>query len=96
MRNTRMKSLDHDARPSGPTRYFGVKDYFEPFERRAFAFRTFAPCFPSAVRVFFGRRLSVCLRFAAAAAFVIFRRAGGRCFAVAMEASCSLRQQVPA
>jgi hypothetical protein len=53
------------------------------FERRDFAFFVFAACFPSAVLVFFGKRFSVCLRLAAAAAFLTFRFAAVRCFDVA-------------
>src|SRR5438445_1776672 len=40
----------------------------------------FAPSFPSAVRVFFGRCAIVRLRRAAAAAFLMLRRAAARCF----------------
>ena len=62
----------------------GGTNYFDFLVRWAFACRTFAACFPSAVRVFFGKCLSVCLRCAAATAFLIFRLAAVRCFAVAM------------
>ena len=49
-----------------------------------FCFATFAACFPSAVRVRFGKWAMVRLRFAAAAAFLILRRAAARCFELAM------------
>jgi hypothetical protein len=44
----------------------------------------FAACCPSARRVFFGKCLRVCFRFAAWAAFLIFFRAAARCFFVAI------------
>ncbi|MEX5219097.1 MAG: hypothetical protein NW701_14810 [Nitrospira sp.] len=53
------------------------------FERRDVAFFAFAPCFPSAVLVFFGPRFSVCLRLAAVAAFLTVRFAAVRGFDVA-------------
>lgn len=46
----------------------------------------FAPCLPSAVRVFAGRLAIVRFRRAAVAAFLILRRAALRCFWVAMTA----------
>jgi hypothetical protein len=45
---------------------------------------TFAPCFPSAVRVDLGRWAMVRLRLAACAAFLMFFLAAFLCFAVAM------------
>ena len=69
---TSSQPSDHDHRPA----------YFLR-ARRDFAFFDFAACFPSAVRVFFGNRFSVCLRLAAAAAFLMFRFAALRCFDVA-------------
>lgn len=44
----------------------------------------FAPSFPRAVLILFGKCLSVCRRFAAAAAFLIFFFAAALCFLVAM------------
>ena len=58
-----------------------VRHFF--LERRDFAFLVFAACLPSAVLVFLGKRFSVCLRFAAVAAFFTFRFAPLRCFDVA-------------
>jgi hypothetical protein len=52
------------------------------FQRREFF--TLA-CLPSAVRVFLGSRFSVCFRFAALVAFLIFFRAAARCFWLAIE-----------
>ena len=49
-----------------------------------FWFRTFAACFPSAVRVDFGRCAIVRFRFAARAALGIFLRAAALCFRVAI------------
>ncbi len=45
-----------------------------------FRLATFAPCLPSAVRVFFARCATVRLRLAARAAFLMFRRAALFCF----------------
>ena len=52
------------------------------FLRRFFA--TFAACFPSAVRVFFGSLEIVRFLRAAFAAFLMLRPAAARCFALAM------------
>jgi hypothetical protein len=49
------------------------------------AFRTFAACLPSARRVLLGKWARVFFRFAARAAFRIFRLAADRCFSVVIE-----------
>ena len=46
--------------------------------QRFFRFATFAACLPSAVRVRLGKCAIVRWRFAAAAAFLMFRRAAAR------------------
>src|SRR5690242_8306899 len=51
--------------------------------RPRFRFAIFAPCFPRAVRVFFGNLEIVFLRFAARAAFFTFLRAAAFCLDVA-------------
>src|SRR5207302_11102841 len=53
------------------------------FFRRA----AFAPSLPRAVRVFAGRCATVRFRFAAAAAFLTFRRAAVRCFLLTIKAT---------
>jgi hypothetical protein len=53
-------------------------DPSDAHERRRRALATFDACLPSAVRVRFDRREIVRLRFAAPAAFLMFRRAAVR------------------
>jgi hypothetical protein len=50
---------------------------------RRFRLAILAPCFPSAVRVFFGSREIVFFVLAALAAFLMFLRAAAFCFVVA-------------
>ena len=57
---------------------------YRPHHRRRTRFATFAPCFPSAVRVFLDKCEMVFFLFAAAAAFLMFLRAAARCFVLAM------------
>jgi hypothetical protein len=52
--------------------------------RRGQSASTFAPSFPSAVLVRFGKWATVRFRLAAPAAFLMFRRAADRCFDVAI------------
>jgi hypothetical protein len=49
-----------------------------------FCCATFAACFPNAVRTDFGKWAIVRFFFAAAAAFLTFRRAAFRCFVLAI------------
>lgn len=55
---------------------------------RRFLRVAFAPCLPSAVRVFFGKCEIVRFFFATFAAFFIFFRAVERCFRDAIEFPC--------
>src|SRR5439155_20607349 len=56
------------------------------YRRPRFCRFTLLACLPSAVRVLFGSLEIVLLRLAAAAAFLMFRRAAAFCFADAMRA----------
>jgi hypothetical protein len=55
-----------------------------PLYAARFSLLTFAACLPNAIRVFFGKCAIVLFLFAAAAAFLVFRLAAARCFALAM------------
>jgi hypothetical protein len=79
----REKRTCHERHVSGFWERAETTRYFVR-ERRDFFFRVFAACFPRAVRVFFGNRLSVRLRFAAEAAFLTLRFAAIRCFDAAI------------
>src|SRR5262245_39974642 len=48
-------------------------------------FLTFAACFPSAVRVLFGKCFKLCFRFAALTAFAMFFLAALRCLRLAIK-----------
>ena len=63
------------------------------FEWTRFFFATFAPCFPKAVRTLRERWLIVFLRFAAEAAFLIFRRAADFCFALDIQSGSIYRKK---
>src|SRR5215471_13849567 len=50
-------------------------------------FLTLAACFPSALRILFGKCFKVCFRFAALTAFLMFFRAALRCLRLAINSS---------
>jgi hypothetical protein len=64
----------HEPRDLLPARFF-VEAFFVALRDARFCLATFAACFESAVRVFFGRCAMVLLRFAAATAFFTLRLA---------------------
>src|SRR3954470_2210736 len=66
----------------GPSQGFPAGSKYYPVF--FFCLATFAPCLPSAVRVFFGRCLIVFFRLAADAAFFMFFLAAAFCLVVAM------------
>jgi hypothetical protein len=68
-------------RPESFLRHLAHPFFLDVRRLRAAAF---APSFPSAVRVFFGRREIVFFRLAALAAFLMFLRAAAFCFVVAI------------
>ena len=84
LRDSSNVAIEHGAargaRISGKRRAAGSRHSSD----RRFLFAAFAPSFPSAVLVCFGRCATVRFRLAAFAAFLIFRRAADRCFDVAI------------